>query len=385
MPKDNFLLCRYGGIGDAMILTAVAQAIKEKFPNDTVDLAVREGQEMLFGNLDCYDKVYPIKRFPHPHSGMNCVRTKDGWETLETRKLKYSAVIDYVNSVENNTQHPQEVGKLGEWMQSQNSNFVNWIDMSFAWAKLDPTKYTAEQKRPLYKVEPDERKWAKEKIDGLPRPLIAMNTFASSRARSYFDTTPLIQEILNEVEGCTVLYWVGNAWQAIAKGGDKILAQSPSLRESAAIIEQADCFVCVDSGLSHIAEAMGVESVSIYTTVPAWTRNQYYKHSHDVQIEIKCSPCFTLHSLCPLNRQRAMQSLNEREKQVFSIANSGAPIENAVSHLNTTPDKLQQELQAINMKLDSLASVTPDCVASITTDMIVDKVQEALDCRGIGR
>lgn len=383
MKKDNFLFCRFGGIGDAMILTAVAQAIKKTFPKDTVDLAVREGQEIIFNNLDCYDKVYPIKRMPHPYSGMNCVKTRNGWESLEKRKEKYSVVIDYVNSIENNSMHHNQAKNLGEWMQSQNSNFVNWIDMSFGWAKLDPTKFSGEEKRPIYKVEENERKWATDKLADLPRPIIAVNTFASSRARSYFDTMPLIKDLISEIKGCTVLYWVGNAWQVIVDGGDKILCQEPTIRESASIIEQVDCFVCADSGFSHIAEAMGVESVGFYTTVPAWTRNKYYKHSHDIQIDLPCSPCFTLHSQCPLNRQRALESLNKRESEVFSFANSGAPIELAVSRLNTTPDKLQQELQAINMKLDSLASVTPDCLASITCDMIVDKVKEALDAKKI--
>lgn len=375
MPKSKWLFCRFGGIGDSMMLTAVARAIKDKWPDDTIDFAVKEVDKPIFDNLPVFRRVLPIRRFPDPMRGVNCVKVQHGWESLEKRKEQYDIPMDFINSIENNSMHPK-ITKFGEWMQSQNSNFANWCDISLGWAKLDPEK--VKNKRPMYIVTPKERRWAKKLISAYPGTKIALNTFSSSLARSYFNVQELVQEIIEEYTGCTVFMWTGESWMVIRKGGSTEICKGATVRESAAIIEQMQCFVCADSGFSHIAEALGIESVSIYTTVPAWTRNKYYLHAHDIQIDIECGPCFTLHYQCPVNRARAFDLLSPREREILNLANQKIPIEVVSNQLNTTPDKLQQELNAVNQRLDGTASIVPDCIASITVDMIIDKINEAL-------
>jgi len=365
-----------------MILSGVAKCwlAKKGHEEDYVDFAVRgDDQVKLLNNLDVFNKVYEIRRFPHPHLGNNCVRTSIGWETLDARKEKYDVVVDFVNSVENNSMHHALAAKYGEWMSSQNSNFQNWFDLSLGWCKIDPTTVASDLKRPLYKVEKSEASWA-EKTLGQYKPLglvIGMNMFASSRARTYFNQVPIVNELLEEYPSATVVLWNGNSWSVIRKGGSKDIPK-PSIRASAALLTMFDIFICADSGFSHIAEAIGVPSITIYTTVPAWTRNKYYKHSNDIDIQLECKPCFTLHSQCPINRRRALEGLTEREQQILNASNQNIPLPQASNHFNTSPDKLTQEHSAILQKLDSYASIVPDCIASITPDMIVDKVVETL-------
>jgi ADP-heptose:LPS heptosyltransferase len=377
------LFCRFGGIGDAFVMTAVAKEVMKRYPNTKIDFAVRSKEQVeLLGNLDVFNKVYEIRRFPHEHHGMNCVKSKDGWESLENRKAKYDVVFDFVNSIENNSMNREIAGLYGPWMASQNSNYVNWYDLSFAWVNIDPE--TVSDKRPLYKVEESEKRSAKKLLSKFPRPIVSVNMFSSSRARTYFNVQPVISQIIERVKGVTVILRnPGDGWLVIRDGGSERLTDEVSARKSAAIIGETDCFLSADSGFSHIAEAMEVETVSIYTTVPAWTRNKYYKHSHDIDIQLVCKPCFTLDYQCPVNKKRAFDSLNEREKELLSLQQSNLPIHLAARQLNTTPDKLQQESMSINQKIDSLASVVPDCVASITPSMIVEKVIEALQTRGL--
>ncbi len=383
---DKWLLVRFGGIGDAMCCVTAARGIKEIYPEDTIEIAVRTKEQvsLLKNQTDLFSRVIEMDRLPHPIQGQNVHKIKDGWESIETLKTQggYTVVIDFLNCIENNTVHPEMVEKYGEWCQSMNSNFINWTDLHLGWCRLDPNKVPPDKKRPSYKVELSERKWAKKVLKGLPRPLIRVNFFASSRARTLFDIQTTINYALEQIPGATFLVWDNTQWVVIRKGGSKPLGETTTLRQSAAMIEQFDCLIEADSGLSHIAEAVGTHNVAIYTTVPAWTRNLYYKYSHDIDIEPSCSPCFTLHSLCPINRRRAQESLSDRETSVMTLASQNLPIQQASIQLNTSPDKLTQEFQAIQAKMDGLASVVPDCIASVTPDLIVEKIQEALDAGG---
>ena len=184
---------------------------------------------------------------------------------------------------------------------------------------------------------------------------------------------------VDAIPGATFFIWDNTQWVVARKGGTKPIGQKTDVRQSAALVEQFDCFVGADSGFSHIAEAVNTHNVAIYTTVPAWTRNKHYKYSHDLDIEPSCSPCFTLHSLCPLNRRRASESLTDRERSVLDLAQKGVPVEQAANLLSTSPDKLTQEFQATQAKMDGLASVAPDCIASVTPDMVTEKIKEALE------
>jgi len=375
----KWLLLRFGGIGDAMCCTVAAKCIKEKYPEDTVDFAVRGKEQVdLFRNLkDIFNKVFEMRRYPHEMMGQNCAKTRYGWENIEVTKEKYGIVIDFVNCVENNAMHPALAGKYGDWMASQNSNFQNWVDIHLGWCRLDPTEF--KDKRPVYRVEREEKRWAKKIMKDFPRPWIGLNFFSSSRARTLFNVQAIVQEVIRKHPTSTCFVWDNEQWIIVRDGGSRPLGAKTNIRQSAALVEQFDCFAGADSGFSHIAEALETESVSIYTTVPAWTRNKHYLHSHDIEVDLPCRPCFTLHALCPVNRQRALDSLSERERHILQASNQGIPIHEAANQLNTSPDKLSQEFQAVQAKMDGVASVSPDCVASMTPDMIVDKITEALN------
>lgn len=384
MARRKWLLCRFGGIGDLMMITPCARVIKDRFPDDIVHYAVRGAEQVQILNGNPYvDRAIEIRRFPDPHYGSNCVKHKDGWQTLEHFKAEYDMPIDMVDSIENNSMHRGLIPKVGEWIGTQNSNYQNGVDIALSWCNIDPTTVKEADKRPIYAVRGKERDRAEKLLSAIPKPLVGLHMFASSRARSYFNPQPLIKELLDHIPGCTVIFWGGDSWYAVRPGGSAEIMKRPSLRESVALLEQLTVFVCADSGLSHMAEAVGTKSITIYSTVPAWTRNKYYEGANDIQVEIDCGPCFTLHANCPVNRMRAHQSLSDREQQILHLAQQNQHPQVVASLLNTTPDKIQQEFQAIQQKMDGIASVVPDCIASITPDMISEKVFEVLHPREV--
>ncbi|MEN2994317.1 MAG: glycosyltransferase family 9 protein [Thermodesulfovibrio sp.] len=77
-----------------------------------------------------------------------------------------------------------------------------------------------------------------------------------------------------------------------AKHNNVIVIKNKPIREVASMITHLNAFVSNDSGLMHLASALGVPTVAIFgPTNPVWVRPWKVKHKV-VRIELPCSPCF---------------------------------------------------------------------------------------------
>ena len=70
-----------------------------------------------------------------------------------------------------------------------------------------------------------------------------------------------------------------------------------NMRELFGIIYNANLVVSTDNFVSHIAAAFDIQSVILYTTIPAEWRCKYYKNAIPIQSPVKCSPCNNLYSV----------------------------------------------------------------------------------------
>lgn len=373
MSKKRYLICRFGGIGDAIIITPVLKWIHEKLDSE-VHFAVPEHQVKLFDNLAFIDKVLPTRRFQP--GNMDCVPYKDlGWVSLMAIMDTYDMPIDLKNSVENNSLYPYLAPKVGGWASSQNSNFQNWIDLTFGWCKIDPSKVPGEDKSPIYKIKPTEIKWAKRELpDGLK---IALHCEASSHSRTWYRVTSLGNKIVESFPDATVLVWNEGLWHVVKSGVSKPL-QCPDIRKSLALLNECDVVFAADSMISHFAEALGVPYVAVYSTVPAWTRTKYYKYSHPIEVQMDCHPCFNLHRDCPYNREHALEQLTERERKIYDYQRQNKQPSEVAHELNTTPQLIVEEFNLLTEKLDKVAQREPPCIGKISEDTIVAKLKEII-------
>ncbi len=375
----KYLLCRYGGIGDTIILTVVAKAIKNISPESEVHIAVRDEHVDLLEHISCIDKVLPIKRMMSGH--IDCLETAYGWASIASLAHKYDMPIDYRYLIEGNTMHRHMASQVGEWMASQNSNYQNWIDLSLSWANIDPTQVT--DKNPQYALLDEEVKWARKEVEGI-QPIIAVNMTASSRSRTRINSHELIRPILQAFPSYSVIWWSNEerTWYKFNKNGLEPFSQKVTLRQSIALLAQCEVFVAMDSGLSHMADsissAIGLKTICFYTTVPSWTRSQYFAHCHAVDADLPCAPCFNLHLYCPENRRKAIAGLSEREKKVMG-ARSGQLDPQALSkELGVSFDDLEKEVKVVEGHLNTLAAVEPECTKQITPDRIIAQLRQVL-------
>ena len=320
--KKRFLLVRYGGLGDAMFMTAVAHTLKKN--GYEVHIACRaEGVPLLENNPDI-DKIFPTQRFGIvPTVGgkpVNLVKFGNVWipdiglyeqypSTIPGRQFN---VADYFRVIENCTLHP-------EICTTQQSDAVNTYDQHLGWAGLDPTRIA--DKSPRYFVTDDEKQWS-ERVSKNWGKFVLIQTFASSPARSYVHVTDLVK--IAKDKGYTAVHWDGARWIV-----DNMPLSMPKnmngMRATAALIERADLLVSADTCVSHIAEALGTRHLTYYTTVPAWTRSQYYKHettidtSKPVLENGQPCKCCVIGRDCMTRQEEARKKMTKNEQQLLRL------------------------------------------------------------------
>jgi hypothetical protein len=382
------LLFRLGGLGDIIILGIVAKELKKRgyvvdacFGSPTVD------PEELFKGTGIFRKII---KYTRSFNGVDCYETPDGdLASIELLKEHYDLPVDYKYAVELNGFHKELSGKPGlEWMVSQNSNYVNWMDIMLSWAGIDPESVHMADKRPEYIVADEELKWAKG-VFGECDVAITIQTNASSLVRTWYHPSRLPEAILDEYndKNIAIAVFDGTGWHLI-KGKTSLPILVPSqfnpIRASAALVGASTVFIGADSGFSHIAEALSKPSITIYTTVPAWTRQKYYKYARAVEPVgdtfngIKCRPCFVLDRYCPRVREAALSQLTEREVKIKKAAESGADPSQIALELETTQQGLMMEWEMIQKRIMALFEGQAPCSKTITTERIMEQLREVL-------
>lgn len=363
--RNKWLFSRFGGVGDGLALTSVCEAVKFKDPNAIVHYAIREGQEGLYRDNPYIDKVLTIKRMPP--SGIDCVKMKGVWGSLDVIKSGYYRAIDMKNSVENNSMYPNL--PYGFWVRTMNSNYQHWVDLSIGWAGIDPTEIPDEIKRPKIYLKDSEIDHAMDLI-GKGTPRIGVHMISSSLARTWYYAGVIAPLILNKYPDGVVLFWAGSHWIRYYHK-EKQELEEMTLRDSAALVYNLDLLIASDSAFSHIAEATETKSLNIYTTVPAWTRSKYYRFATSLQATTECSPCFAIWSECPMAEKKALENLDNTEKLIVQMNRDRIPLETACRKLNTTPQGLELQFEAVRRKIEGLKQTEAPCLRSINPDEIL--------------
>ena len=381
--EKTALLCRYGGIGDCLLLTVVAAALKRRgYEVDYVVGNPVSNISELFTNLNLFRNVFPATRLLNISSDEFIEDSNGNMINSNMIKMNYTLPIDYKHSVENNTNYNgvSSIKPEWGWFRHQNSNYQNWYDLSLGWANIDPADVLDKDKRPIYKVEDSELEWAKSVI---PKgsPILGMQLKASSLVRTWYRSDELPKLLVDNYPDSVVVFFRDNSWY-IRKGNTISKIDFPSgkntVRMSAALISLFDVFISVDSGMAHIAEAVKTKSIVIYLTVPAWTRNKYYDYTYSIEPNVDCYPCFGLSRYCWRILGEVYDQLSDREKKLKKAMEANVAIEEIAKELNTNTEGIYREFRALREKEEGLKCKQPYCSASINNDIIMGRVKYIL-------
>jgi ADP-heptose:LPS heptosyltransferase len=377
------LLIRFGGIGDSFPVSVAARILSKQGHEVTIllrdDGAVTK-QSVLFSN-DPDFKVVDMEEIGPWKSRV--IEYKNGFIEPRAFYKDYDLIIDFMGVVENNS--TSIVNNMKDpwefWQRSRSSNWVNWYDLHLAWCNIDPTQVSEEEKRPKLFLTDEEIKTA-EYFKAEYDKLFVISPYASSLSRSWYQAEKLIEPLLKDYPNSAVAFWNPgkSAWNLVtSQGMGKLpkLAFNP-LRETMALIHASDLVISVDTGAGHIAEALGKKSLVIYSTVPAWTRNQYYENqthidpgetSHDLYT-------FSLGLGDPLRVKAGIAELSERESTLKAMIDAKEPIEKLMEALNT--DKRGVELEAQNLagKIESWERQQSIALSSVKPDEVLNRIKE---------
>jgi heptosyltransferase-2 len=163
-----------------------------------------------------------------------------------------------------------------------------------------------------------ERVWNHLGIDA-GRPLVSLSNgggYGPAKKWPIENLVRLTQRLATETEAA-VLVLCGPAERSEAMeierdAGSRLVrslaAHEPSIGLTKACVQRSRVVVSTDSGVRHIAAALGVPGVTLFgPSDPRWSEN-YHRGERRLRLDLACSPCSRRE--CPLAHQRCLRDLS---------------------------------------------------------------------------
>ena len=260
-----------GGIGDVLMITPTLRELKRRFPKLHLTFAIDRHST----NGDVYFKLV-----------QNAPFLDDIIDARYVNRSLYNAIID--------------ISAVCIKYEKKGFPNINRIDLFAKHVGLNHlTNYL-----PYYKTVESEKVAAKKLINKNKKEyIVALHTasFAEKRTWPSEKYKWLIRAAAEDNLDIKFLVFDFNHklknWNLFENAID---CSNTSLREMAALIEQADLFIGPDSGPMHLAGALGTRSIVLFGSVPPQARiNHYPSHESIVNDKLSCLGCWYAH--CNIN------------------------------------------------------------------------------------
>lgn len=264
----KLLFCRGGGIGDILFTTPAIREIKKRWPQCEITFA-------------CFKHYMPV--------------------------LENNPDVDHV------VQHPMSVSEftkfdgyfyLGDDMHDANAEThkVPAVDLILNLAGIE-----TDDKELRYEIGFLEREAAWHRFPKGARKRIGVQMVASTASRTWPKSHVVDFSERAVKEGFEVIWFAipGTTGLGKTKLPEHLISTEQcnpplSLRETAALMSTCDSFLGLDSGLTHIAGAIGLTTLALYGSFPSNLRVSYAESIRAIDGEplrpargiVACNPCF---------------------------------------------------------------------------------------------
>lgn len=269
VEAENIAIIREGGIGDLIMLSSAIQAIKSEKPSLKITLVTNYMGFHVLGGAPFIDEMILYQNYD---------------------PLDYHVVVNLLMAVE-----PEEMGgflRLKSYVsQNRIDIFHRLLCVEDAerkpWLSLDRTK--AEM-------------W--ERTIPRSKPLIGIHAGCSAKVRTIppeilFDLIKMLTKDFTVVLiGQTESWYADGEMKLKELGGPGIInfIDKTDISEMIALVSIMDFVIAPDSGLLHIAGALGVKTVGIFGNIFPMTRCKYYPTIKAMFPDgaLDCVPCHDL-------------------------------------------------------------------------------------------
>jgi lipopolysaccharide heptosyltransferase II len=334
-PDAHILVVKLATIGDLLLATPALRALRETYPQARIDLLVTPASAGLLDGWEVIDRVIMLDKylFDYPQQLLknprNLLRLRPLWHDLRDRDYDAVLLLHHLTLFFGRLKHQLLMRATGaKWrvgLDNGHGWFLNVRVKDNGFGALHEAEYnlaiaeaagaTTSDKRLTVPINAEQRQQAcqlvygDEPADSIERPIITIHPgsggYSTARRWAPERFAQLADTLFHDAGGQLILMGGPEEMELHQQIIDMMQSGMParsfagkgSIRVAAAVLEQADLFVGNDSGLMHLATAVGTPTVAIFglTNSNAWgpySGGAPGQQAVVVKLDLPCMPCF---------------------------------------------------------------------------------------------
>ncbi|MDL2269551.1 lipopolysaccharide heptosyltransferase II [Desulfosarcina sp. OttesenSCG-928-A07] len=315
-------------IGDAVMTTPAVRAIRKNFPNAHITILAKPWVAPVFEHSPDVDDIL-IFDAAGRHKGVFGILRLAG----DLRRCRFDATILLQNAIEAAliTFMAKIPIRIGFDTDARRFLLTHPVHRTPAIKAVHQTGYYLEILKGAGRfggspelsltILPEERKRAREILvqEGWKGrgPLIGINPSATfGPAKQWFpERYAALADQLHAALNATIVIFGGPSDKELGCRVSGMmtspaidLSGKTTLRDAMAVIDLCRLFVTNDSGLMHVAAALGTPQVAIFGSTNSTTTSPFSQNSRIVRVPMACSPC--MKPVCPLGHMDCMKAVS---------------------------------------------------------------------------
>lgn len=334
-PDAHILVVKMATIGDLLLATPALRALRETYPHARIDLLVTPASANVLTDWEVIDNVivldkylfdYPQQMLQNPRS---LAQLQNLWHALRGGHYDAVLLMHHLTLPFGRLKHQLLMRATGaKWrvgldnghgwflnVRTRDDGFGATHEAEYNLAVAEAVGATTSKKHltiPLGEADYAQA-WKLLYSEASPidstRPIIAMHAgsggYSTARRWAPARFAQLADTLFHDVGGQLILMGGPEEIALNQKIIDMLRSDVPvrnfagkgTIKVAAAVLEQADLFVGNDSGLMHLATAVGTPTVAIFglTNSQAWgpyTGGRPGQQASVVSLDLPCMPCF---------------------------------------------------------------------------------------------
>ncbi len=316
----KILIIALSGIGDALMFSPALRLLRERYPDAEIDLLAmfRSVADLYKNNPDLTSVIFwdflhesPIKSFGFVYSDLRCRRYDVSISVYPQNRREYNIISALIQAHRRLAHRYRHLSRNGlDFLNTDlilEDDEIHNVEENVRLVRNLDIRYP-ESLPPLQISLPDsDRDFAAQWLyqSGIPSgtPLIGFHSGSALlknhiRRRWKPEKFAELGKELTDGYGVQVLLFGGPEEYELndrinsLMGGKGIVVRVDGILSSISIMEKCRGFITNDSGLMHIASAVGLPVVAIFAyTNPKWVHPWKTKY-RIVRHDLECSPCF---------------------------------------------------------------------------------------------
>ncbi len=300
-------LIKPSALGDVIQALPVLAGLRKRWPDAHISWVVnRSFANLLEGHPDLNE----IIEFPRHVKGFR--RFSAMWRLArQLRKSRFDLVLDQQGLLRSGlmtwvTRASRRVGfahaREGATLAYTDKIDTDWKNISAVvknWEMARALGCEGEPPTPLVPIRDEDRAWARRQIASLPRPLLAIHPGAQWQTKRWPPEhfAELASRAIKEFDAGIIL--VGGPGEGVIC--DRIREQIPSalsvaeqttLKQLAAVLSESDVYLSGDSGPMHLAAAVGVPVIAVFTCTSPTRAGPYWPGHRVVATCVDCAESY---------------------------------------------------------------------------------------------